>query len=84
MKPKLEPDEVSRNVEKIVTTPEKREKILNEFKKVLYEYEHHKKPKLLNVSTVSELLAKKRMKVNDLLGSQYSAKKNIRFKKLMC
>ena len=31
MKPKLEPAEISRNVEKIATTPEKREKTLNEF-----------------------------------------------------
>ena len=84
MKPKLEPAEISRNVEKIATTPEKREKILNEFKKVLYEDEHHKKPKLLNVSTASKLLARKRMEVNDLLRSQYSVDKNIRFKKLIC
>ena len=43
-----------------------------------------KKPKLLNVSTVSKLLARKRMEVNDLLRSQYSVDKNIRFKKLIC
>ena len=41
---------------------------------------HHKSSKLLNDSTVSNFVTRKRIKVNDLRGGQYSADKNIRFK----
>ena len=41
---------------------------------------HHKTSKLLNDSTVSNFVTRKRIKVNDLRGGQYSADKNIRFK----
>ena len=40
---------------------------------------HHKISKLLNVSTVSKFLIRKRIEVNDLLSGQYSANKKIRF-----
>ena len=35
--------------------------------------EHHKISKLLNDSTVSKFVTRKWVKVNDLLGSEYSA-----------
>ena len=41
--------------------------------------EHDKISKLLNVSTVSKVVIKKWMEVNDLSGGQYSVNKNIRF-----
>ena len=37
-KPKLLPDENSRNVEEVIIPPEKREKILNELRQVLYKW----------------------------------------------
>ena len=41
---------------------------------------HHKISKLLNNSTVSKIVTKIWIEVNDLSGSQYSVNKNIRFK----
>ena len=41
---------------------------------------HHKISKLLIESTVSNVVKKKWMEVNDLSGNQYSVNKNIRFK----
>ena len=37
-KPKLLPDENSRNVEEVIIPPEQREKILNELRQVLYKW----------------------------------------------
>ena len=42
--------------------------------------EHQKKSRLLNDSTVSKLVTRKWIEVNDLPGGQYSVNKNIRFK----
>ena len=42
--------------------------------------EHYKISKLLNDSTVSKLVTKDWVKVNDLSSGQYSANKNIMFK----
>ena len=41
---------------------------------------HHKISKLLIESTVSNIVKKKWIEVNDLSGNQYSVNKNIRFK----
>ena len=41
--------------------------------------EHYKISKLLNDSAVSKFVTKKWIEVNDLLSSQYSVKKDIRF-----
>lgn len=40
--------------------------------------EHHKILKLLNDSTISKILARKRIEVSDLLSDQHSKNKNIR------
>ena len=45
--------------------------------------EHCKISKVLNYSTISKFVKRKWVKVNDLLGSQYSANKNMRFKTTM-
>ena len=45
--------------------------------------EHYKISKVLNYSTISKFVKRKWVKVNDLLGSQYSANKNMRFKTTM-
>ena len=45
--------------------------------------EHYKISKLLNDSTVSEFVAKKWVKLNDLSSDQYSVHKNVRFKTSM-
>ena len=45
--------------------------------------EHYKISKLLNNSTVFKFVKKKWIEVNDLLSSQYSVNKNIRFKTSM-
>ena len=42
--------------------------------------EHHKMFKLLNDRTVSKFVTRKWIEVNDLLNSQYSVNKNIRYK----
>ena len=40
---------------------------------------HYKYSKLLNKSTVSKFVTKKRIGVNDLSSHQYSVNKNVRF-----
>ena len=45
--------------------------------------EHYKISKLLNNSTVSNILTKKWVEVNDLSVGQYAVNKNIRFKNSM-
>ena len=45
--------------------------------------EHYKISKISKYSTVSKLVTKKWIKVNDLLSGQYSVNKNIRFKTSM-
>ena len=45
--------------------------------------EHYKISRLLNDSTVSKFVTRKSTDLNDLLGSQYSIKKNIKFKTSM-
>ena len=41
--------------------------------------EDHKISKLLNGSTVSKIVTRKSVKLNDISSSQYSIKKNVRF-----
>ena len=41
---------------------------------------HYKTSKLLSNSTALKFVTRKRFKVNDLLGGQYSASKNVKFK----
>ena len=48
----------SRNIEKIITRTEKREKVLNEIRKYC-KIKHYKISKLLNDSTVSAFVTKK-------------------------
>ena len=45
--------------------------------------EHYKISKISKYSTVSKLVTKKWIKVNDLLSGQYSVNKNIRFNNSM-
>ena len=42
--------------------------------------EHHKISKLLNDSTVSKIVTRRWIQINDWSGGQYSVNKNIRFK----
>ena len=67
-------------VEEVIIPPEKRGEILNKLRKVLWEWKHYQTSKYLNDSTVSKIVAKKLIEVNDLATSQYFPSKNIRFK----
>ena len=67
----------------IIIPPEKRDKILDKFRKVIYEMEHYKISKLLDDSTVSGFLTKKCVEVSDLSSGQYSVNKNLRVKTSM-
>ena len=54
-----------------------------ETEKSIIKKQHYKISKLLNDSTVSKFVTKKRVRVNDLCSSQHSANKNVRFKASM-
>ena len=45
--------------------------------------EHHKTSKLLNDSTVSKIVTRRWIEINDWSGGQYSVNKNTRFKTRM-
>ena len=65
-------------VEEIIIPPEKREEMLTE--KSIITMEHYNISKLLNDSTVKNLLQNKWVEVNDLSSARRSVNKNIRFK----
>ena len=71
MKPKLVPDENWRSVEEIIIPFEKEKKYVK--------IKHHKRPTLLNNSTVSKFVTINWNEVNYLSGDQYSVNKNINF-----
>ena len=56
---------------------------INQIEKGIIKMEHYKISKLLNNSTVSKVVTKKWIEVNDLSSSQYSDNKNVRFKTSM-
>ena len=60
------PEANSRKVEEIVIPPEKKTRIITQIEKL----EDHKISKLLNNSTVSKFVTRKRIEVNNLSGDQ--------------
>ena len=74
------PAENSKNVQGVIIPPEKMRTNMKQIKAVIIKIEHHKTSKLQNDSAVSKSLTTQWIKVNDLLGGQYSVNKNIRFK----
>ena len=70
-------------VKEIMTPLKKRIWNTKETEKSIIKKQHYKISKLLNDSTVSKFVTKKRVRVNDLWSSQHSANKNVRFKASM-
>ena len=71
-------------VEEMITNyTRKKRKNIKQTKKSIVKMEHYKTSKLLNDSTVSKLVTKKWVKVNELSSGQYLLNKNRRFKTSM-